>query len=142
MSSVPREALLLFLADSLLVFHALFVVFVVVGLALVYVGYFLAWSWIRNRVFRALHLLAIGIVVVQSWLGVTCPLTTWEMALREAAGAGVYSGSFVQHWLDFLLYYRAPEWVFIALYTGFGTLVLASWYFVPPSSKLPGKEQD
>jgi hypothetical protein len=55
------------------------------------------------------------------------------MALREKAGVEAYSGSFIQHWLQSLLYYNAPDWVFIALYTGFGSLVLASWYLVRPN---------
>lgn len=124
--------MLLYLADTLLVIHALFVCFVVLGLICIYIGYVCQWAWVRNRTFRMLHLLAIGIVVVQSWLGVICPLTVWEMGLREAAGIASYSGSFIQYWLHRLLYFRAPEWVFIVLYTGFGGLVLASWFLVRP----------
>lgn len=123
---------LLILADTILVVHVLFVAFVVLGLLAIYVGYFLKWRWVRNNVFRVIHLGAIGYVVGQAWLGEICPLTTWEMALREQAGAVTYSGSFIQHWLQGLLYYSAPEWVFIALYTVFGGLVLASWWVVRP----------
>jgi hypothetical protein len=54
------------------------------------------------------------------------------MALREKAGDAVYSGSFVAHWLETLLYYQAPQWVFVAGYTAFGVLVMASWFWVPP----------
>ncbi|WP_213998637.1 DUF2784 domain-containing protein [Arsukibacterium sp.] len=125
------DRLLLMLADTILLLHFLFVLFVVVGLLAIYLGYFLQWHWVRAKIFRICHLIAIGIVVLQSWLGVICPLTLWEMALREKAGAATYAGSFVQHWLQYLLYYTAPDWVFIALYTGFGALVLISWYLVP-----------
>ncbi len=123
---------MILLADAILIVHVLFVLFVVFGLVAVYLGYFLKWRWVRNRVFRILHLIAIGIVAVQSWLGVICPLTVWEMALRAEAGADSYSGSFIQHWLQSLLYYQAPEWVFITVYTGFGGLVLLSWFVVRP----------
>ncbi len=128
-------SLLLLLADIILIFHVLFVAFVVVGLLAVYAGYFLGWRWVRNRVFRIAHLFAIGYVVVQAWLGVLCPLTIWEMALRTKAGATTYSGSFIQHWLQSLLYYSAPEWVFIVVYTLFGSLVLASWFVVRPCKR-------
>ena len=121
------------LADAVLIAHVLFVLFVVFGLILIYLGFFLDWRWVRSRVFRLLHLLAIGVVVLQSWFGVICPLTTWEMALREKAGSGVYSGLFIQHWLHELLYYTAPAWVFVLAYTVFGALVLASWFVVRPS---------
>ena len=129
---MSKASLLIFLADIILITHVLFVCFVVFGLVAVYLGYFLKWPWVRNPVFRILHLAAIGIVVLQSWIGVICPLTVWEMALREGAGAEAYSGSFIQHWLQSLLYYSAPEWVFILVYTGFGGLVAVSWFIVCP----------
>ncbi len=129
---MEQNELFLVLADALLVLHVLFVCFVVFGLIFIYIGYWLTWSWVRNFRFRILHLCAISIVVLQSWLGVICPLTTWEMALREKAGAAAYSGSFIQHWLQYLLYYSAPDWVFITAYTAFGGLVLASWFLVRP----------
>lgn len=119
-------------ADLMLFAHALFVAFVVFGLLLILSGKLLSWSWVRNRVFRVAHLLAIGVVVVQSWLGVICPLTTWEMALRAKAGDEVYGGTFVSHWLESILYYNAPAWVFVVCYTVFGLLVLVSWFWVRP----------
>lgn len=130
-----NETLLLVLADAILILHVLVVCFVVLGLVVIYVGFFLKWQWVRNRFFRIIHLLVIGFVVVQSWFGAICPLTTWEMALREAARTETYSGSFIQHWLQSLLYYNAQQWVFIVAYTVFGSLVLASWFIVPPKAK-------
>ena len=127
------HALLLFLADAILIAHVLFVGFVVLGLTAIYLGLLLKWSWVRNTWFRVLHLIGIGIVVLQSWLGVICPLTTWEMALREKAGAATYSGSLIQHWLQSILYYSAPEWVFIVCYTIFAGFALASWFIVRPN---------
>ncbi len=128
------DAKLFFLiaADAILLVHVLFVVFVVFGLLLIFSGKLFTWPWVYNFMFRGLHLLAIGIVVLQSWLGVNCPLTIWEMSLRAKGGDAVYAGSFIGHWLQTLLYYRAPEWIFILLYTLFGTLVIASWYWVRP----------
>ena len=132
---MPEQSLLLLLADALLLIHVLFVGFVVLGLLAIYAGCFLHWHWVRNRWFRILHLMAIAIVVLQAWLGMICPLTIWEMALREKAGAAVYAGSFIQHWLHKLLYWQAPDWVFIVVYTVFGALVLASWFIVRPDAR-------
>ncbi|MGF2736824.1 DUF2784 domain-containing protein [Marinobacter sp. DUT-1] len=126
------ESLYLALADSLLVLHVLLVAFVILGLVAIFLGRLLHWRWIRNVWFRVTHLVVIGIVVLQAWLGVLCPLTVWEMELRERAGAAGYEGSFIQHWLQSLLYYSAPEWVFILVYTVFGGVVLASWILVRP----------
>jgi hypothetical protein len=131
---VESSLLYLIIADALLLLHVLVVVFIVAGLVAVYAGGTLAWSWVRNPWFRSLHVAAIGIVALQSWVGIICPLTTWEMSLRNQAGDTVYSGSFISHWLESLLYYQAPAWVFMVVYTAFGALVMASWFFVRPRS--------
>lgn len=119
-------------ADAILLLHVLVVIFIVFGLILIFTGHVLKWSWIRNPWFRLLHLVAICIVVLLTWLNLICPLTTIEMTLRTYAGDTVYSGSFISHWLKIILYYQAPPWVFIISYTVFGALVIASWYLVRP----------
>lgn len=123
---------LLLAADALLITHVLFVAFVVLGLVLILIGKPLAWTWVRNPWFRIAHLVAIAVVAIQSWVGVVCPLTTWEMAFRERAGDVTYAGTFISHWLETLLYYQAPAWVFIVCYTAFATVVVVSWYWVRP----------
>jgi hypothetical protein len=65
------------------------------------------------------------------------PLTSWEMALRAGAGDAAYEGSFIQHWLQSILYFSAPDWVFILVYSVFGALVLSSWFLVRPRRHLP-----
>ena len=127
-----EQKLLLVAADAILIIHVAFVIYVVFGLFTIYVGFVLKWSWIRNFWFRISHLIAIVIVALQSWVGMICPLTIWEMGLREKAGDATYSGSFIQHWLQSILYYSAPEWVFVLSYSAFGCLVLASWFIVKP----------
>lgn len=120
------------LADAVLLTHVLFVAFVVFGLALILIGGWRGWLWVRNSWFRLGHLIGIGIVVLQSWLGVICPLTTLEMWLRSKAGDVVYQGSFIEYWLQALLYYDAPAWVFVLGYSLFGLLVIISWLAVRP----------
>jgi hypothetical protein len=119
-------------ADAILITHVLFVAFVVLGVAAIYLGLWLSWGWVRNPWFRLLHLGAIAVVVLQSWVGAVCPLTGLEMRLREFAGGERYEGSFVRHWLQAILYYDAPEWIFVFCYSLFGALVVATWFIVPP----------
>ena len=119
-------------ADVMLFLHVLVVAFNVFGLILIIIGYLLKWSWVRNPWFRYAHVAAIAVVIVQSWVGVVCPFTTWEMALRSKAGETVYSGTFISHWLESILYYQASPWFFVILYTAFGALVIASWFMVRP----------
>jgi hypothetical protein len=121
-----------FLADAVLLVHFTIVLFVVAGLLLIAVGNVLNWKWVNGWWFRALHLLAIGIVVVESWLGIECPLTTLENWLRIQAGQGDYLGSFIQHWVHGILFYRAPPWVFTVAYTLFGLAVVGAWWRWPP----------
>lgn len=123
------------LANAVLVLHAAVAAFVVGGLALVLLGHLENWQWVDNLWFRLAHLAAIGVVVAESWAGVLCPLTTLETWLRSRAGAQTYAGGFVEHWLQHLLFYSAPPWVFILAYSAFGLAVLATWWYFPPSFK-------
>jgi drug/metabolite transporter superfamily protein YnfA len=125
-------AFYLLAADAVLSLHVLFVAFVVLGLLAIFAGAALSWAWVRNPVFRILHLLAIVVVAIQAWLGMVCPLTTVEMALRAKAGDVVYGGAFISHWLQELLYYEAPDWAFQVCYTAFALLVAISWPLVRP----------
>ena len=129
---MDTSTIFLLAADAILLLHVLFVAFVVIGLLLIFLGKARGWSWVRNPWFRSAHVAAIGVVILQSWLGVICPLTTSEMALRSRAGDAVYSGSFISHWLETILYYQAPAWVFAVCYTAFGAVVVASWFWVRP----------
>ena len=134
--------LYLFAADAILFTHVMFVAFVVCGLFSIGAGKALLCSWVRNRWFRLAHLAAISVVVLQSWLGAICPLTLWEMALRDRADDTMYPGTFVSHWLETMLYYQASEWVFIVGYTVFGALVVASWFWVRPRPFSRGEIHD
>ena len=118
------------LADAVLVLHAAFVGFVVVGQVYVLCGWVLGWSSTRNRTFRLLHLAAILIVVLQAWFGLRCPLTLLEAHLR--ADALAHGQSFIGYWLSRLIYYDLPGWVFTSAYTLFGLLVVLSFVGCPP----------
>ena len=120
------------LADLIVVVHFAFVIFVAVGLVLILIGLALRWGWVRNLWFRAFHLLAIGVVVVQVWLGVTCPLTTWESDLRIAAGQSPYPDTFIGYWVHQILFYPPEQCPFALIHTVFGLAVLASFLLGPP----------
>jgi hypothetical protein len=121
------------LADLVVVIHAGYVLFVVLGWLAVLLGAWRGWKWVRNRTFRYLHLAMIGVVVAESWIGITCPLTTWEQWLRRQAGDSGYRGDFVAHAVHELLFIDAPAWVFTLAYTLFGGLVVLSFVLLPPA---------
>lgn len=122
------------LADVVLAAHTLFASLVVSGLGAVLVGGVRGWAWVRNPWLRACHLAAIALVVLESWWGVECPLTTLENLLRTSAGDDAYAGGCIAHWLGRILYHDAPPWVFTVAYTLFGLAVAAAWWWFPPAS--------
>lgn len=120
------------LADAVLLVHVGLVLFVVGGLALIVIGNWRGWTWVNRPWFRVLHLAAIVVVAAEAWLDVICPLTTLENVLRERAGSATYATGFVEYWLQRILYYDAPEWVFTVAYSAFALLVMAVWWRYPP----------
>ena len=95
----------------------------------------LHWRWVNTRIFRYAHLAAICIIVLQSYLGQYCALTHLESWLRIRAGEMPYEQSFIGHWLQQIMYYQAPMWVFTCVYTVFGLLVLWAWLRFPPAGR-------
>ena len=115
-------------ADAILLIHFVFVLFIVGGLALTWLGAWRSWHWVRGLAFRLAHLAAIVFVACEALIGMACPLTLWEDVLRGVAN----EKSFIARWVHQLMFYSAPEWVFTALYVGFALIVAATFWFVPP----------
>jgi hypothetical protein len=119
------------LANTVLVLHALLVLFIVGGLIAVWVGAWLKRGWIRNRAFRLTHLVAISVVALLAVLGIPCPLTVLEDWLRTGHAG---SQGFVQRWVSYWLYYHLPGWVFATTYAAFLLIVAVTWRRIPPRS--------
>ena len=119
------------MADALLVVHFAIAAFIVAGLVLVWFGAALGWRWVRNPWFRYAHLAAIAFVAAEALAGIACPLTVWEDLLR----GNLQAGSFVGRWVQRLLYYEAPPWVFTACYVAWAAATLLTLRFVPPRRK-------
>ncbi len=117
------------LADLIVVVHLAYVLFVVGGMALILIGIVLRWSWIRNFWFRAAHLAAIGLVVLESLFGVMCPLTRWENQLRGEEGSAT---SFIGRLVHAIMFFNLPEWFFTVTYCLFGAAVVLAFIIAPP----------
>jgi hypothetical protein len=118
-------------ADAILLIHFLFVLFIVGGLALTWIGAWHGWLWVRSIAFRLAHLAAMVFVASESLMGMACPLTLWEDALRGMNGGAASEKSFIARWVHQLLFYSAPEWVFTVLYVAFALIVAVTFWFVP-----------
>ena len=82
------------LADLVVLLHAMFVVFVVLGGLLVLYRRFFLWIHLPAAIWGFL-------VELRGWL---CPLTDLENHLRRQAGAAGYPGGFIEHYLIPVLY--------------------------------------
>jgi hypothetical protein len=83
-----------FAADSTLLLHLGFILFVMLGGLLV----------IRWRALMLPHVAAVAWAAFVEVTGTLCPLTFVENRLRSAAGMAGYDGSFVEHYLLGLIY--------------------------------------
>ncbi|HVF60626.1 MAG TPA: DUF2784 domain-containing protein [Thermoanaerobaculia bacterium] len=101
-----------FAADGVLVLHAAFVLFVVLGGLLVLRRPRLAWVHLPAAAWGA---------AIEFW-GWICPLTPLEQALRRRGGEAGYSGGFVEHYVVALLY---PQGLTRGLQLALGLFVLA-----------------
>jgi hypothetical protein len=91
------------LADAVVIFHAMFIVFTVLGGLLV-----LRWP---KLAFLHIPAAAWG-VIVQVIVGGQCPLTPLEWYFRERGGESGYGESFIDHYLTSLIYVDdPPSWV-------------------------------
>lgn len=121
------------LANAILIIHFLFVLFVVGGLPVIWIGVWLRLDFVRNIRLRIAHLAAILFVVGESLLGMVCPLTTWEDKLRQLET----SDSFIQRWLHDILFYNFPEGMLTIVYVLFALLVLVTFILIPPHRRNP-----
>lgn len=129
------------LADAIVVCHAMFVAFVVLGMVAILGGLWFRKPWARNPWFRLLHLGAIGVVVAETAMGIACPLTVWEHQLREAGGQQSYRGDFLSYWAHRLIFIDAPPWAFTVVYCLFGGAVLLTFLLAPPRFRRATKSQ-
>ncbi len=116
------------LADAILLIHALVVAFIVGGALYVWIGVWFDWPGVRSPLFRYVHLGAMLFVAAEAIMGLVCPLTLWEDALRgEQSNSG-----FVARWVGRLIYYDLPGWVFSAAYVAFAGALVVTLVLVPP----------
>jgi len=99
------------LANAVVAFHALFILFVVLG------G-LLAWRW---RWIAAAHIPCALWGMLIEYRGWICPLTPLENGLRTRAGQAGYGGGFIEHYLVPAIY---PSGLTSRIQAVLGTTVL------------------
>lgn len=123
-------------ADLTVVLHMGYALFILLGQLLILAGVVFRWQWVRNMTFRCVHLTAILIVVAESLLGITCPLTTLEKWLRTQAGQANYRGDFIASFVHDLLFVEFQPWVLTIAYVAFGAMVAGTFWLAPPKRRV------
>ncbi|MBI2816061.1 MAG: DUF2784 domain-containing protein [Acidobacteria bacterium] len=108
-------------ADLTALLHLGFILFVVFGAIL----------GRRSRRVRALHLAAMTYGVLIEVFYWYCPLTYVEQFFRAKAGRGMYEESFIEHYLNKVIYLDMSQWILIvAAVVVLGTNVALYMYWV------------
>ena len=123
---LPSEAAL---ANAVLAVHLGIILFNVLGLVVIPIGGWLDWSFVRRPWWRLLHLASWTIVALQALVGRACFLTIWQ---DDLLGADTESMPLVMRWVDRIVYWPLPLWLFAALYVAAFVAVLAMLWLVPP----------
>ncbi len=118
------------IADFILIIHFTIIAFIIAGFFLIPIGYKLNLYWSVNKTLRITHFLLIGIVTTESFIGMTCPLTTVEKLLRNDFS----DETFVNYWLSKIIYWDYPLYFFCIVYClcFFWTFFL--WKICPPKN--------
>jgi len=116
------------LASIVLVVHLLVIAFNLFGLVAIPVGAWFGWRFVHAPLWRVLHLVSLGVTALQAALGEACFLTVWEMQLEGEHG---YASPLIMGWVNSLIYWDFPIWVFAVVYVGLFAYTLALLWWVP-----------
>jgi hypothetical protein len=120
------------LAEAILAAHLAIILFNVFGLIAVPLGALLGWRFVRVRWWRVMHLVLLGTVALQAVVGRACILTLWQAALADGTASPT---PLIMAWVNRLIYWPLPIWVFAALYLiVFGYALVLLW-LVPPARR-------
>lgn len=120
--------------QAILALHLIIIAFNVAGLIVIPIGAWLGWRIVRIAWLRVLHLAMLAIVAGQALAGRACALTVWQDNL---AGGGQTVQPLIMHWVDRVIYWNLPMWVFAMLYSLVFLYVLALTVLVPFGRRHP-----
>lgn len=121
------------LADTIMVLHLAWIIFMLWGFVLTIRGFFHP-KFFDRWLFRTVHLLGILFVVALEILGKYCPLTLWENALRGHYNPETdYPGSFIIKYIEQMIYPDVSPLVVIIPTILLATFTLVAFVLKPPT---------
>jgi hypothetical protein len=115
-------------ATLILALHFAIILFNVAGCVLIPLGAWRGWRWVRAFWWRLAHLVSLAVVALQALWGRASVQTKWQ---------GHQSGHrapqpLIAGWINHLIYWPLPLWVFALAYVAVFAYVLALWAWVRP----------
>jgi hypothetical protein len=116
------------LAGLILTLHAAIIAFNLFGLVAIPLGGWRGWRFVHAPLWRLLHVASLAVVAVQATLGRACFFTLWQSAAEGHSGAPT---PLIMQWVNALIFWPLPLWVFTLLYLGVFGYTLALLWLVP-----------
>ena len=118
-------------SEIVLLFHFCIFLFVILSFFLIPLGYSRKWEWVKNKYYRLIHLILMGIIFIETILGFMCPLTILENFLRN----DIEINNKITQIIHQVMYWDLPTYQFIILYLLSLLYLIFLWFFFKPDFK-------
>ena len=118
-------------SEIVLLFHFCIFLFMVLSFFLIPLGYYHKWEWVKNRYYRLIHIILMGIIFIETILGFMCPLTILEKFLRN----DIEINNKITQIIHQVMYWDLPTYQFIILYLLSLLYLIFLWFFFKPDFK-------
>ena len=119
------------LSEIVLLLHFSIFLFMILSFILIPYGYFQKWEWVKNIYFRSIHLILMGIILIETILGFMCPLTILENFLRADKKIDNIFSKIIHQ----IMYWDFTNYQFIILYLLSLSYFIFLWFYFRPSQK-------
>ena len=118
-------------SEIVLLFHFCIFLFMILSFFLIPLGYYQEWKWVKNKYYRLIHLVLMGIIFIETILGFMCPLTILENFLRN----DIEINNKITQIIHQIMYWDLPTYQFIILYLLSLLYLIFLWCFFKPDFK-------
>ena len=121
----------IFFSEIVLLFHFCIFLFMILSFFLIPLGYYKKWKWVKNKYYRLIHLVLMGIILIETILGFMCPLTMLENFLRN----NIEINNKITQIIHQIMYWDLSTYQFIILYLLSLLYLIFLWFFFKPDFK-------
>ncbi|MBW8785681.1 MAG: DUF2784 family protein [Novosphingobium sp.] len=112
----------------ILAVHVAIIGFNLFGLVAIPLGAWRGWRFVHAPLWRLLHFASLAVVALQAALGRACFLTLWQ---AEAEGASSSTEPLIMRWVNGIVFWPLPLWVFAAIYIALFAYAVSLLWLVP-----------